>query len=212
MSRITHFSWGKIWFLEFCPCKWFDILQLWHVFVIIVGHHICHLWFWYLGTIFSSMYLAVIKYLLWNEWFLELAPKDSSNITSDWSMSGEWRGECSRQWPLGWTEALLFQFVAEGIKLLIQDGSMLCQIATFPYGMVWYLVSMKQWKNTNSTKSKGVWTANWSSLTLAAAIQQKTNLFHILKSLNSENLQKQQKLRSWAFWPIPRQWFDIFQC
>ena len=148
--ELRTFLWVKSVFLEFCPCKRFHILQLWHVFVIIVGHHIFHLWLWYLGTIFSSMYLAVIKYLLWNEWFLELAPKDSSNITSDWSMSGEWRGECSRQWPLGWTEALLFQFVAEGIKLLIQDGSMLCQNATFPY--LWYCMvfgineTMKEYK------------------------------------------------------------------
>ena len=28
LSRFTHFSWGKIWFRRFAPCKRFDISQL----------------------------------------------------------------------------------------------------------------------------------------------------------------------------------------
>ena len=29
LLRTTHFSWGKIWFEKFAPCKRIDILQLW---------------------------------------------------------------------------------------------------------------------------------------------------------------------------------------
>ena len=29
LSRFTRFSWGKIWYGRFAPCKRFDISQLW---------------------------------------------------------------------------------------------------------------------------------------------------------------------------------------
>ena len=124
-ERGKHQIFGFLQILEQQAAKFVNALchqkRRWQVFAIIVGHHIFHLRFWYLGTIFSSMYWAGMKYL-WEQCFIS----DFLNVHKQISTmllqidqcqeNDEDSVQCSSHWKE--LELWCFNLMQKGIKLL----------------------------------------------------------------------------------------------